>query len=72
VCLLARTWRPAFANVDPIGKVVRRRHTNTRYALRTYWQRLRTVARQFQIIPLHTFEKELHRPRDWVGIRAGG
>src|SRR5260370_15896864 len=22
----------------------------------------------FMIIPLHTFEKELHRPRDWVGI----
>jgi len=20
------------------------------------------------IVPLHTFEKELHRPRDWVGI----
>jgi len=59
-----------FANVDPIGKLVR---------AETHEYQVIGVAApigsafgqsqdNFMIMPIHTFEKELHRPRDWVGI----
>jgi putative ABC transport system permease protein len=59
-----------FPNVDPIGKVLR---------AETHEYQVVGVAApigsafgqsqdNFMIIPIHTFEKELRRPRDWVGI----
>jgi putative ABC transport system permease protein len=59
-----------FANVDPIGKLVR---------AETHEYQVIGVAApigsafgqsqdNFMIMPIHTFEKQLHRPRDWVGI----
>jgi len=59
-----------FANVDPIGKVVRAE--THEYQVIGVGERIGSAFGQsqdnFMIIPLHTFEKELHRPRDWVGI----
>jgi putative ABC transport system permease protein len=59
-----------FANVDPVGKVVRAE--THEYQVIGVAERIGSAFGQsqdnFMIIPLHTFEKELHRPRDWVGI----
>jgi putative ABC transport system permease protein len=59
-----------FANVDPIGKIVRAE--THEYQIIGVAERIGSAFGQsqdnFMIIPLHTFEKELHRPRDWVGI----
>src|ERR1700730_13364264 len=59
-----------FSNVDPIGKVVRAE--THEYQVIGVAERIGIAFGQsqdnFMIIPLHTFEKELHRPRDWVGI----
>ncbi len=59
-----------FANVDPIGKIVRAE--THEYQVIGVAERIGSAFGQsqdnFMIIPLHTFEKELHRPRDWVGI----
>jgi putative ABC transport system permease protein len=59
-----------FSNVDPIGKVVRAE--THEYQVIGVAERIGSAFGQsqdnFMIIPLHTFEKELHRPRDWVGI----
>ena len=59
-----------FANVDPIGKVGRAEAHE--YQVIGVAERIGSAFGQsqdnFMIIPLHTFEKELHRPRDWVGI----
>lgn len=59
-----------FANVDPIGKVVRAE--THEYQVIGVAERIGSAFGQsqdnFMIIPLHTFERELHRPRDWVGI----
>jgi len=59
-----------FANVDPIGKVVRAE--THEYQVIGVAERIGSAFGQsqdnFMIVPLHTFEKELHRPRDWVGI----
>jgi len=64
-----------FSNVDPVGKLVRAE--THEYQVIGVAERIGSAFGQsqdnFMIIPLHTFEKELHRPRDWVGIfRAGG
>jgi len=59
-----------FQNVDPIGKAIR---------AETHEYQVIGVAApigsafgqsqdNFMIMPIHTFEKELHRQRDWVGI----
>ena len=59
-----------FSNVDPIGKLVRAE--THEYQVIGVAERTGSAFGQsqdnFMIIPLHTFEKELHRPRDWVGI----
>jgi putative ABC transport system permease protein len=59
-----------FANVDPIGKVVRAE--THEYQVIGVAERIGSAFGQsqdnFMIIPLHTFERELHRPRDWIGI----
>ena len=59
-----------FASVDPIGKTVRAE--THEYQVIGVAERIGSAFGQsqdnFMIIPLHTFEKELHRPRDWVGI----
>src|ERR1700719_5432953 len=59
-----------FPNVDPIGKTVRAE--THEYQVIGVAERIGSAFGQsqdnFMIIPLHTFEKELHRPRDWVGI----
>ncbi len=59
-----------FTNVDPIGKIVRAE--THEYQVIGVAERIGSAFGQsqdnFMIIPLHTFEKELHRPRDWVGI----
>ena len=59
-----------FSNVDPIGKLVRAE--THEYQVIGVAERIGSAFGQsqdnFMIIPLHTFEKELHRPRDWVGI----
>jgi len=59
-----------FNNVDPIGKIVRAE--THEYQVIGVAERIGSAFGQsqdnFMIIPLHTFEKELHRPRDWVGI----
>ena len=59
-----------FPNVDAIGKTVRvETHT---YQVIGVAERIGSAFGQsqdnFMIIPVHTFEKELHRQRDWVGI----
>ena len=59
-----------FPNVDPIGKTIR---------AETHEYRVIGVASaigsafgqsqdNFMIMPVHTFAKELHRQRDWIGI----
>jgi len=59
-----------FSNVDPVGKIVRAE--THEYQVIGVAERIGSAFGQsqdnFMIIPLHTFEKELHRPRDWVGI----
>src|ERR1700747_2543041 len=59
-----------FPNVDPIGKTVG--VETHEYQVIGVAERIGSAFGQsqdnFMIIPLHTFEKELHRPRDWVGI----
>jgi putative ABC transport system permease protein len=59
-----------FANVDPIGKVVRAE--THEYQVIGVAERIGSAFGQsqdnFMIIPLHTFERELHRPRDWIAI----
>ncbi len=59
-----------FSNVDPVGKLVRAE--THEYQVIGVAERIGSAFGQsqdnFMIIPLHTFEKELHRPRDWVGI----
>ena len=59
-----------FPNVDPIGKTLRA-ETHT-YEVIGVAERIGTAFGQsldnFMIIPIHTFEKELHRPKDSVTI----
>ncbi len=59
-----------FSNVDPIGKLVRAE--THEYQVIGVAERIGSAFGQsqdnFMIMPLHTFEKELHRPRDWVAI----
>jgi putative ABC transport system permease protein len=59
-----------FSNVDPVGKLVRAE--THEYQVIGVAERIGSAFGQsqdnFMIIPLRTFEKELHRPRDWVGI----
>src|SRR5579864_20905 len=59
-----------FSNVDPIGKLLRAE--THEYQVVGVAQRIGSAFGQsqdnFMIIPLHTFEKELHRPRDWIAI----
>ena len=59
-----------FPNVDPIGKLVRAE--THEYQVIGVAERIGSAFGQsqdnFMIIPLHTFEKELHRARDWVAI----
>jgi len=59
-----------FSNVDPVGKILRAE--THEYQVIGVAERIGSAFGQsqdnFMIIPLHTFEKELHRPRDWVGI----
>jgi putative ABC transport system permease protein len=59
-----------FPSVDPIGKSVRA-ETHS-YQVIGVAERIGSAFGQsqdnFMIMPLHTFEKEMHRPRDWVGI----
>jgi putative ABC transport system permease protein len=59
-----------FPSVDPIGKTVRAE--THEYQVIGVAERIGSAFGQsqdnFMIIPLHTFEKQLHRPRDWVGI----
>jgi putative ABC transport system permease protein len=59
-----------FANVDPIGKLI---HAETHeYQVIGVAEPIGSAFGQsqdnFMIMPIHTFEKELHRPRDWVAI----
>jgi putative ABC transport system permease protein len=59
-----------FSNVDPVGKLLRAE--THEYQVIGVAERIGSAFGQsqdnFMIMPLHTFEKELHRPRDWVGI----
>ncbi len=59
-----------FSNVDPIGKTVRAE--SHEYQVIGVAERIGSAFGQsqdnFMIMPIHTFEKEMHRPRDWVGI----
>ncbi len=59
-----------FSNVDPVGKLVRAE--THEYQVIGVAERIGSAFGQsqdnFMIMPLHTFEKELHRPRDWVAI----
>jgi putative ABC transport system permease protein len=59
-----------FPNVDPIGKVVRAE--THEYQIIGVAERIGSAFGQsqdnFMIVPLHTFEKELHRQRDWIAI----
>ena len=59
-----------FPSVDPIGKSVRA-ETHT-YQVIGVADRIGSAFGQsqdnFMIMPIHTFEKEMHRQRDWVGI----
>jgi putative ABC transport system permease protein len=59
-----------FPAVDPIGKTIRvETHT---YQVIGVAARIGSAFGQsqdnFMIIPVHTFEKDLHRQKDWVGI----
>ncbi|MCU1243043.1 MAG: efflux pump, inner rane subunit [Candidatus Acidoferrum typicum] len=59
-----------FANVDPIGKTVRAE--THEYQVIGVAERIGSAFGQsqdnFMIMPVHTFEKELHRARDWVAV----
>jgi putative ABC transport system permease protein len=59
-----------FANVDPIGKLIRAE--THEYQVIGVAEPIGSAFGQsqdnFMIMPIHTFEKELHRPRDWVAI----
>jgi putative ABC transport system permease protein len=59
-----------FANVDPIGKTIRAE--THEYQVIGVASPIGSAFGQsqdnFMIMPIHTFEKELHRQRDWVGI----
>jgi putative ABC transport system permease protein len=59
-----------FSNVDPVGKLLRAE--THEYQVVGVAERIGSAFGQsqdnFMIMPLHTFEKELHRPRDWVAI----
>ena len=59
-----------FANVDPIGKSIRAE--THEYQVIGVASPIGSAFGQsqdnFMIMPIHTFEKELHRQRDWVGI----
>jgi putative ABC transport system permease protein len=59
-----------FANVDPIGKTIRAE--THEYQVVGVASPIGSAFGQsqdnFMIMPIHTFEKELHRQRDWVGI----
>jgi putative ABC transport system permease protein len=59
-----------FPNVDAVGKTIRAE--THEYLVIGVAEAIGTAFGQsqdnFMIIPIHTFEKELHRPKDWVGI----
>jgi putative ABC transport system permease protein len=59
-----------FANVDPIGKLIRAE--THEYQVIGVAEPIGSAFGQsqdnFMIMPIHTFEKQLHRPRDWVAI----
>jgi putative ABC transport system permease protein len=59
-----------FSNVDPVGKLLRAE--THEYQVIGVAERIGSAFGQsqdnFMIMPVHTFEKELHRPRDWVAI----
>jgi len=59
-----------FSNVDPIGKLLRAE--THEYQVIGVAERIGSAFGQsqdnFMIMPLHTFEKELHRQRDWIAI----
>jgi len=59
-----------FPNVDPVGKLIRAE--THEYQVIGVAEPIGSAFGQsqdnFMIMPIHTFEKELHRPRDWVAI----
>jgi putative ABC transport system permease protein len=59
-----------FPNVDPIGKLIRAE--THEYQVVGVAEPIGSAFGQsqdnFMIMPIHTFEKELHRPRDWIAI----
>jgi putative ABC transport system permease protein len=59
-----------FPNVDPIAKLIRAE--THEYQVIGVAEPIGSAFGQsqdnFMIMPLHTFEKELHRPRDWIAI----
>jgi len=59
-----------FPNVDPIGKAIRAEtHEYTVIGVASpIGSAFGQSQDNFMIMPIHTFEKELHRQRDWVGI----
>ena len=59
-----------FPNVDPIGKSIRAEtHEYQVIGVATpIGSAFGQSQDNFMIMPIHTFEKELHRQRDWVGI----
>jgi putative ABC transport system permease protein len=59
-----------FPNVDPIGKAIRAEtHEYTVIGVASpIGSAFGQSQDNFMIMPIHTFEKELHRQRDWIGI----
>jgi putative ABC transport system permease protein len=59
-----------FANVDPIGKSIRAEtHEYQVIGVATpIGSAFGQSQDNFMIMPIHTFEKELHRQRDWVAV----
>ena len=59
-----------FANVDPIGKSIRAEtHEYQVIGVATpIGSAFGQSQDNFMIMPVHTFEKELHRQRDWIAI----
>jgi len=59
-----------FPNVDPIGKAIRAEtHEYTVIGVAAaIGSAFGQSQDNFMIMPVHTFEKELHRQRDWIGI----
>ena len=59
-----------FPSVDPIGKTIRAEtHEYTVIGVASaIGSAFGQSQDNFMIMPIHTFEKELHRQRDWVGI----